>query len=178
MTAEREQPNSILTLAEISQLAKEVTLEGGQCAPTLIVNGSEVVLMLNLLDIPDTHEGRARMMFSAGRDVARQSGIGNLRQVYFISEAWMSVAEKGKTLDRPPSQDPNRIEALVISGFNLESTEVDLAVFEMVRDSEGTLTELKDFQPETDEGEHAESPLLWAFAQGFKAGSKLHTDDA
>ncbi len=164
------------TLTEIIEMAEEVILSEGQHMPTVIVCGSKKTVMLRLTDLPDTHAGRARTMFSAGRSIAREGVAGKLRQVYFISEGWMSAGEKGKMPDRAPSQDPKRVEVLLISGLNLETTQVDIVVHEMVRNSEGTLVELKAL--DITNGERAGSPLLRAFAQGFQAGSRPKTDDA
>jgi|SRR5579859_919562 len=160
------------TLTEIIEMAEEVLLREGQHMPTVMVIGSKKTAMLRLSDLPDTHAGRARRMFSAGRSIAREGVVGRLQQVYFISEGWMSTGEKGKM----PSQDPKRVEVLLISGLNLETTQVDIVVHEMVRDSEGTLIELKAL--DISGVERADSPLLRAFAQGFQAGSRPKTDDA
>src|SRR5579859_2383557 len=164
------------TLTEIIEMAEEVLLREGQHMPTVMVIGSKKTAMLRLSDLPDTHAGRARRMFSAGRSIAREGVVGKLQQIYFISEGWMSTGEKGKMPDKVPSQDPKRVEVLLISGLNLETTQVDIVVHEMVRDSEGTLIELKAL--DISGVERADSPLLRAFAQGFQAGSRPKTDDA
>ena len=46
-----------------------------------------------------------------------------------------------------------------------------MVIFEMVRDVEGQLADLRDIQlPGRSEASHAETPLLDAFVDGFRMG--------
>ena len=82
----------------------------------------------------------------------------------------MSMARGGARIDRPPSQDPNRIEVLTIANLDLIAQIARLAVFEMVRNPEERVTELKR-HPQDDRGvQRVESPLLAAFVQGYDLG--------
>jgi hypothetical protein len=142
--------------------------------PTLIVEGSGGSVVGQVTDLPDTHEGRVRWMFSAGFALAQSGQVGLLRQVFFISEGWMSTAGADGTIEMPPSQDPNRQEVLFVSSLKVKERRTDLALFEMVRDGEGRLTELKRMQqPGEEEGGHMESPLPAAFVDGFRMGTRV-----
>jgi hypothetical protein len=71
-----------------------------------------------------------------------------------------------------PSNDPARKEVLVIDCLNIQSQKNDLVVFEMIRNAEGALADLRDFGTSDDKGAlTAHSPLLTAFVKGFSAGS-------
>ncbi len=139
--------------------------------PTLIAEGSKRAFGGQIGDLPDTHEERVEWMLSAGYALAQSGKIGDLQQVFFISEGWMSVAQEGQPLQSRPSQDPHRKEVLFISNRIFRTHQTRLAILEMVRDAEGWLTELSeiDLRDELNEGE-AESPLLDAFIDGFRLG--------
>ena len=110
-------------------------------------------------------------MLSAGYALAQSGEVGDLRQVFFISEGWMIVGEEGKLPASRPSEDPRRKEVLVISNLSTREQESRLVIFEMVRDVEGQLAELRDIQlPGENEEGHAETPLLDAFVDGFRMG--------
>ena len=83
----------------------------------------------------------------------------------------MIVGEEGEPPSSRPSQDPKRKEVLVISNLSTSEQESRLVIFEMVRDVEGQLAELRDIQlPGENEESHAETPLLDAFVDGFRMG--------
>ena len=96
--------------------------------------------------------------------------MGELQQVIFIPEGWMSTGE-GTPPESRPSQDPARKEVLLVSELMIRDHCSRVAIFEMVRDVKGELTELRDLQlpGEYDQGQ-AETPLLDAFADGFYMG--------
>ena len=156
-------------LEEVVRLAKETALEHGGHVPTLIAQGSTGSAVGPLYDLPPTHEERCQWMFSAGVTLARSRQVGVLQRVFFVCEGWMSYAAEDGTIQALPSQDPNRIEVLFVSSFEVEGQQTDLVLFEMVRDEAGQLTELKQLeQPSAAAGGYVDSPLLSAFAAGFR----------
>ncbi len=171
---ENEQRPIPLTLEDIARLAKEVAMEHGGHVAMIVAEGSRRSVIGQLLQFSRTHEGRVRQMFAAGFTLGRSGEVGALRQVFFVSEAWMSAASEGKLPDVPPSQDPNRKEVLIITSLKLEGQQTGMVILEMVRDAEGQLTELRDFQRTEGGEERVESPLLSAFVQGFRAGGKVN----
>ena len=170
MTPERREPYQF-TLEGVIRLAKEVALEHGGHVPTLIVEGSDSSVIGQMADFPDTHEARRRWMFSAGFALAQSGQVGALKQIFFVSEGWMSLAAEDGTVEVPPSQDPDRKEVLFISTLKANERRTDLVLFEMVRDDEGRLTELKRLQqPGEEEKGYVDSPLLAEFVSGFRSG--------
>jgi hypothetical protein len=156
---------------DIVRVAKEMVLRDGYHIPILIVDGSRQPAFLQITDMADTHEARARQMFAAGVRVARDGRMGRLRHVYFVTEAWLSVATDDQPPYLPPSQDPKRAEVLVVSGYARSTRKARMSLFEMIRDQAGELRELRDFKAAQGGEEEVESPLLAAFVRGFIRGS-------
>jgi hypothetical protein len=158
-----------LTLEAVAAGIKEDALKRGQQPPTVIVQGSRQIEVAEFDTFDPTHEGRAQQMFTAGFLLAQAGNVGQLRQVFFMSEAWMSVAQEDKPASMTPSLDPNRKEVLMVSAYTVGSRKSGLVVFEMVRDTRGRLVELKDFKL-SQEYDQEENPLLEAFVLGFETG--------
>jgi len=156
----------------VVNLAKETALKFGNHLPTLIIEGKRESVFAQLDNVANTHEGRLRQMFTLGATLGEQGVIGSLQQMFYISEAWVSMAQKGEMLpDVPPSQDPKRKEVLVIVNFHAQRQNMQMVMLEMVRDTEGQLVALPELQRSGQAGEHAESPLVTAFVRGFQVGS-------
>lgn len=166
-----EKGSKNFNIDDVIRLAKEITLRDGSHIPTLIVEGSDNSVFAPFETLPETQEERSHMMFAAGVAIGQSGQIGKLERLYFISEGWMSVVEKENPTILPPSQDPNRIETLIIMVANTSLvTRNELIIFEMVRDKEENLIDLRPFDSPMEEKErNAESPLLSAFTEGFRA---------
>ena len=170
MSPERK-PNQY-SFEEVVQLAKEVILRDGTHVPMLIAEGSIRGLAGHIPVMPETHEERIHFMRSAGYSTAQSGAIGFLKQVIFIGEGWMTVAEQGEAPKVRPAQDPQRKEVLIVAGLQVRDNTRELKLFEMQRDQEGTLVELGEITPKEDDHNQAENPLLDAFAEGFQMGLK------
>jgi hypothetical protein len=104
-------------------------------------------------------------MFMAGAMAAQEGDVGRLRQVFLITEAWVSAGEAGQPPHDRPSLDPRRVEVLAISSYTAATQGTRLALYEMLRCADGALHDLVAF--EVGEAARAESPLLEAFVEGF-----------
>ena len=69
-----------------------------------------------------------------------------------------------------PSQDPNRMEVLVISQYIVATQHVTLVTYEMKRDGEGKLVALEEQAHSDDPRVSGVDTLLEAFVSGFRAG--------
>ena len=78
-------------LDEITNIAKENILKFGGHVPMIIVEGSNGSSIAQFESLAETHEEKTRMMFAAGADIARSNRIGEIWQVFFVSEGWMSM---------------------------------------------------------------------------------------
>ena len=153
-------------------------MQQGSHVPMLMVEGDQKTVMMPIPEMADTHEGRAQQLFLAGMVLASSGEVGVLQQVFFITEGWLSVVEGRKLPDRPPSQDPQRIEVLTVSGVSLPTGETKITLLEMKRDRAGELETLEPLEGclNAPEMTQAESPLLNAFVLGF-LGLAQEVDD-
>ena len=150
-------------------MAKEAALTQGGHVPMIIIEGGSQSVIGQIANLPRTHQGRLQVLFATGAALAQSGDVATLRQVFFISEGWMSSAKKGGAIEAPPSQDPNRKEVLIISSSSdVHARRASLVVFEMLRDGEGQLVELEQLHTVEDEDLRVASPLLNAFVEGFR----------
>lgn len=167
---DRESNPSPFTLEEVTRVAREILLRDGKHIPTVIADGGMQPVGIQLLDIASTHEDRIQQMFSVGFMLAESGVVGELHQVFFIMEAWMSTGRSGKLPQQPPSQDPQRKEVLVIAILKVHEREQGGVALEMIRNQEGHLTGAEELQIGEKGDLQAYSPLLSAFAAGYSAG--------
>lgn len=166
MSKERPQPPVRLTFEEVTCQAHEITLKQGRHVTMVIAEGSEQTVIARIQELDSTFEGRRQQMFELGFALARKDLLGLLDQVFLICEAWMSLATD-KTTAIPPSKDPKRKEVLMVSHLDTRRATTQVAIFEMIRATNGKLTRLLELDRE---GMQVDSPLLMAFVQGYALG--------
>ena len=172
MPSSERQPDRF-TLDEVVELAKEVALEHGGHVPTVIAQGSAGTVVAQLADLPETGHERSRRMHAAGSTLARSGQVGELQQAFFIFEAWISMPEGDRPFEMLPSRDPNRKEVILISSLHLDDEQIDLLLFEMVRDDAEQLVALEPLpHPAQNNEGNIDSPLLNAFVDGFRVGRR------
>jgi hypothetical protein len=177
MSKEHERPEpqpAPLTLEQVAQLSVEILVQAGYHVPTLVVDGNHHPLIVQLSALAPTPAERAKQLYVAGAVLAREGGAGRLRRVFFVSEAWVSVTDADKFTGASPVEDPARKEALAISSYEAATRHADLVLYEMVRDDEGALREVREFEVEGVGGD-TESPLLEAFVVGYTGDTTYHT---
>jgi hypothetical protein len=168
---EREPEQVPWSIEQVVSLAKEAALRDGYHAPTVIVDGDNGTVLVQISELGNTFEEREYQMFQLGFSLADMKTVNNLRQVFFITEGWMSTRTPDQAAFYKPSQDPHRKEVLLISHRNIQTSQSQLNVWEMIRDKNRKVIDLKVFGQGTEE---AETPLLEAFVGGFTLGS-IHT---
>lgn len=176
MRKEWKQRPAPITFELVSRLAKESLLRQGSHPPTLIVDGFKNPIVIQIERLAPTYEARLQQMFVTGQALAHEGTAGRVRGVYFITEAWLSQARDGVLPGMRPSQDPQRKEVLIVSGLSGligHRRQVHLAIFEMLRDEQGGLRELRDYTFPDDPEAVADIPLLEAFLTGFGAQGGL-----
>jgi len=145
-------------LSKIWETARE-TVEGGLEAPLLMLRTKEGKNILLGFEAMSGEEQKREVMFKAGL------GAASLEPVFviFIASAWMS---KEYVPGRPPSQDPNREEALVMCWQERgKKAEIKCQPFTRVG---GVI-----FWDKVMEGGEAESILLENFWAGVNTGIKF-----
>ena len=170
MTDEKYTPHEIIEM--VVETARAETLKHGSHVPTLLVTGTKGNIVNELTEMPDTHEKRAQLLFEVGFNLAQESPLGLPVQLFFISEAWYSQRQaEDKELAMLPSEDPNRLEVLLIAGLHLIQAVHSVVVLEMMRDEAEQLIDLREHKRYIEQGQVA-SPLLHAFLLGYRAGLK------
>ena len=164
-----ERGENRISLEEIVSNAKEIALRDGSHVPVLVVEGSQNLVVGQIPDLPGTHSERVELMRFLGQAAAKSGRLGQLQQVFMVSEGWMSMASKDKLAETIPSQDPDRKEVLIISGMQMKGRNKQLKVFEIMRDRDEQVVSLEEFLPEEKKKEESvEIPLLDAFIEGFQ----------
>ena len=166
MSAERKR--GIPDLEYISRIAQETTLVNGFHIPTLIVVGGR---RLEIIQIPFDNvqaEARHSLMKVIGMDMATQKRLGELKRLFLVTEGWLGRPEEPDKEYVPPSQDPNRVEALIIAMLDVNSGQAEMDIFEMRRRSDGDLAELISIELGGDEGK-TRAYLLEKFAEGYQS---------
>jgi hypothetical protein len=170
MTPEDEHPTLPLTLAEVTRRAREVAETLGNHTPTVIAQGRGEAVMGQLQHLGETHQERCQQMFISGYILGNSGELKALEQVFLICEAWLSQVEPGSEMDVLPSQDPKRIEVLIISSFMVNTQMAQVVILEMVREADA-LVELRELSaPAVNPLASVDSPLLTAFIEGFRWG--------
>jgi len=83
----------------------------------------------------------------------------------------MSLSAREQPPITPPSQDPQRKEALLISHLEITGQREAVVLLEMQRDPQGKLIGLREIVRTSDAESEVHSPLLRAFVDGFRLGT-------
>lgn len=167
-----------MDLAMITDWAKDTMLTlGGHHGPMLFVetdkrdaqNGKPTLHIVALANgLPEWPELRRAMFIQVGQRFAADFPDEHLEKIAFIFMAWATMTPVSQPVAKVrPSQDPNRIELLVISyaAVTPGGIEQDGAMVEIIRDRKGKVLDL--FQrPEV--VERAQDFLLMGFIEGVR----------
>lgn len=158
-----------LAIDLIARQAREMALRDGWHAPTLIAVGTASTIGGAFDEMPDTHDKRMRLMYAAGQSLGEDDVVGALRHVVFVTEGWMRLMPRDDAPDRPDDES-ERIEVLCVSRMSVLEQRHELVLMEMMRDADGQLVDLPEYQFDEDRAEGStDSPLLKAFVAGYQA---------
>ncbi len=163
-------------LETISETAKALLLRDGYHAPTLFVFGSKGGSVIQIIGDVGTIRERAATMQHIAAELAAEKKLGELQQVLLVSEGWASVPDDGKIPEIPPSEDPQRMEILLIAMMDLEKGETQILLFEMLRDEKGKLTNLPSVAQEM-KGTETRAYLLEEVVSGYKEAIKKRNEN-
>ena len=147
---------------EILTTVKGFMYQFGQFEPMVFVFGTQGKWYMPL-PFGQTSDDRAEIMTRAGVQVAKSGEIGDMEQVIYVSEAWVSPS---RTPYIPPSQDLNRQEVLMFNSLDAKTNAQGLELYVCVRNRQQKITDLKVM--EIPEKGSFESRLLPAFMAGFR----------
>ncbi len=152
---------------QIADLARKIFLHDGFHSPMVFAKGTNGKVVLEFKHFGATADERVRDMLNAGTQVACQRNVGELELIVYVCEAWM-----GTNMDILPSQDPKRIEVLLVNSLDARMQEEKLLTFEIKRDPKGKVLDLKELMlPEAVE---TKGKLLPAFQKGYQIVSPVH----
>lgn len=165
-------PARPLSLQTVASFARETTLKENGHVPMLLAEGDRGMVVALFEQPPAQFELRLLAMYSAGLTMAKRDQIGILHQVFFISEAWMSVGEKPDKPPIRPTEDPDRKEVLIVYETRMQDLGSEVVVYEIDRNERERVADLQEFEtPGSEEGtDDVESPLLDAFIAGYLIG--------
>lgn len=158
-----------MKIEEITEWAKEFLLKDGTHAPTLFVETDKPQLIIaELADMPATPNARLSYFLELGHKLAADHPGERASEVAFIALSWTSKQLPGQPAPKHrPSQDPNRMELLVISHLTLNAdltTRLDGQLVEIIRDNEGKVRDLYHLPATAEDGQSA---MLLLFMVGF-----------
>ena len=159
-----------MSLESIAAFARETALKENGHAPMLFAEGDKGLVVALFEQPPALFELRLLAMYSAGLTMAQRGEVGILHQVFFISEAWMSVGDKPDEEPVRPAEDPDRKEVLIVYETRMQDRGSDVVIFEIARDEEEAIADLQEFKPPETGKEEVQSPLLDAFIAGYLMG--------
>lgn len=159
-----------MTIKEIAEQARKITLASGFHTPTLIVEGTLNGAVWELADMPTNQIEKMSTFYMAGVAVSQRKEIGELEEVFLITEGWMSRARNGRLPDVAPSKDPDRQEVLLITGARPAPGCNEFVAWEILRDSAGRICDLKLMPTTVFNGASVASPLLEVFLGGYRIG--------
>lgn len=164
-TPERE--NHRTTLEFVVSGAKETLLREGIHTPTLIVEGSSNLITGKLPDMPEKHGAKREYMRSLGQLTAKNGRVGELRQIFFVSEGWICATNEEASGNVLPSQDPNRKEVLIVCNMQIQENHKYLKMFEILRDNESRIVGFSGSITDSIQDVSFDTPLEDAFVSGF-----------
>jgi hypothetical protein len=143
--------------------AKAVMRRFGEHAPTVFVIGTKQKVCIQI-PFGDTHIQRVNILAQAGVKLAKTRDIGDIEAVFFVSEAWMSPPRTPMVM---PSEDPNRLEVLMLNGLEVGTDQQTLEAYACKRDKDHAVIDLKPVvMPK--EATEVSGPLLPAFVAGYR----------
>lgn len=153
------------TKQELFELACKSTIDKQGHIPTIIFVGEKMDTFMLIEDLPDDGKRRKALFYLSGKKLGDlKDTLGMMKQVWFISEAWIGryskeEIEQSKGNIKAPRDKDDRMEVLVVNGLDLESsartwkengqpkeTEPLREIFmtgEIIRDSTGKIIDVK-----------------------------------
>jgi hypothetical protein len=155
-----------MKIEDIKEKALEVLLRHGIHPPTIFVSGTKADAMILLDELPDDHFESRKYLFLKGAETAKSNTIGALREVYLVSEAWVSIGKPGHKIQGEPKKDPQRTEALVVYKIDVLNKQERVCMFSLKSDAKGIVREISPFQGK-EEMQAVSNPFLLTFLAGF-----------
>lgn len=167
----------MINIEQIASLAVDMILDTGQLHPFLYINRKQPAedsgtIMIMPQIAMDQQELKDMMLQMVGAYISQELKIDDAAEIYFAAEAWASKDPKGGLM---PSEDPDRIEVILISCINVETKKVQAIVYEIVRN--GDNIDLGPFGEHTDAAfDMVESRMMELILSGYEHGIQSQRD--
>lgn len=105
----------------IVRIAKENLIKDGSLVPVLFVRLDSGTMEVGALDLPHSADERRAYLFGVGRTLREKGKV--IDEAVLVMEGWFVEADKAVSpLSVPPSQHPQRQEAIVVIGRDAKKT--------------------------------------------------------
>lgn len=160
-----------ITIEGIANQAGQILLRDGYHVPTILAHTEDGSLVpIGLRNFGDTTEERIQHLFALGKNMRRTIPTqAKVTAFFIIHEAWLSRHnESNERIYIKASQDPNKIEVLLVVRRVLATYEIQTVALQMLRDADGRLHDIVYIDDLfEDEEDRIESPLMDALVGGF-----------
>ena len=133
--------------------------ESNSPMPILLAETKDGQLIQMPIPFESTEE-KIPMMFIAGKIIAKQ--FKEYKAFHFIFDTWY-VTAKTKEIDCPPSQHPDRMEAIVYDYYLLKETQREMTIYPY-DSSKGKIKWKKEIKKKPTK---IDSPLIDSFMKGY-----------
>ena len=175
MSVEHNEPNHI-SFEEVISKSKEILLQTGHHKPILILDDIQrlITVEIGIQNIPPTHGEALDLFRFLGQATAKSGTVQKLRQVFMVSEAWYTLPKDDDEKHNKATQTPNRVDALIISGFQIKENTRQTKILEIIKNHDAKAVQLHDIEPARERNdEKTHTPLLDAFVDGFQTAYKI-----
>lgn len=141
----------------------------GSARPTFVLYskaGDGLVAPIILDEMPESQEHRV----SIAAPLQIVINMAPVDAYVVFSEAWCAYQDKDSTDTRPPSERPDREEAVIM--FAHQPAKTTVCRFKIIRDNDGQATDLVPFEPASDTVNFKARNLL--FENFFKTGADIN----
>ncbi len=156
------------TLNDVVIYAKRLLTKQGGFDPILLIEGTTGSDERPLPELPEAV--KLSLLEALGFAIARENRIGDLLQLFLVSEGWGSKAPYTPGIAATqPKHDPNRVEVLMVAHYDVSAGRKAMTLYEQVRNDAGELIELTALS-DPGKGALVESRPLEAVIRGFQRG--------
>lgn len=148
-------------LKDITSTARECLLKTGIHYPQLFIFTTTGNTTLLFADFPEEYEKKVEAFIGAGIKVAKDKDMGEIEEVYFITEGWTGTLEEMNKTGKRPSEQLGRKEVLIVTGKIMKEKKSIHSICQTIRDTKDKIVEVREL-PSPEEAS-VRSPFLEAF---------------
>lgn len=175
MSVEHNEPNHI-SFEEVISKSKETLLQTGHHKPILILDDIQrlITVEIGIQNIPPTHGEALDLFRFLGQATAKSGTVQKLRQVFMVSEAWLTLPKDDDGKQKQASQTPHRVEVLIIAGLQIKENTRQTKILEIIKNNDAKAVQTHDLEPAREsEDKKTLTPLLDAFVDGFQTAHTI-----